>query len=106
MKSEDDDEEEPQSSQLHQRQTEQMETEADGENCEGPEPARNSDLDRHPEQDTVDKIGNSSEPETDDSKIDDWKETREPESRLNSLNDDEVPVSDSRCSAGEKPFSC
>ncbi|XP_042291750.1 gastrula zinc finger protein XlCGF57.1-like isoform X3 [Thunnus maccoyii] len=36
-----DDEEKPQSSQLHQRQTEQMETEADGEDCGGSEPARN-----------------------------------------------------------------
>ena len=103
VKSEDD-EEKPQSSQLHQRQTEQMETEADGEDCGGPEPAKNTDPDRHPEPDTVDKTGDSSEPETDDS--DDWKETREPQSGLNSLNNDEVPVSDSRCSAGEKLFSC
>ncbi|XP_039679898.1 zinc finger protein 235-like [Perca fluviatilis] len=50
-----------QSSQLHQRQTEQMETEADGEDCGGPEPARKSDPDRHPEPET----GDSSEPETD-----------------------------------------
>ncbi|XP_074469095.1 uncharacterized protein LOC141754123 [Sebastes fasciatus] len=97
VKSEDDDEEKPQSSQLHQRQTEQMETEADGEDCGGPEPARNSDPDRHPDSDTVDKIGDSSEPETDYG--DDWKETREPQSGLNSLNNDEVPVSDSGCSA-------
>ncbi|XP_032367363.1 uncharacterized protein LOC116686451 isoform X1 [Etheostoma spectabile] len=41
VKSEDD-EEEAQSSQLHQRQTQHMETEADGEDCGGPEPARNS----------------------------------------------------------------
>ena len=40
VKSEED-EEKPQSSQLHQRQTEQMETEADGEDCGGPEPDRN-----------------------------------------------------------------
>eukprot|EP00064_Thunnus_orientalis_P020937 superscaffoldBa00006060_g21089 len=44
VKSEDD-EKKPQSSQLHQRQTEQMETKADGEDCGGSEPARNS----HPE---------------------------------------------------------
>ena len=104
VKSEEDDEEEPQSSQFHQRQTEQMETEADGEDCGGPEPARNSDPDRHPEPDTVDKTGDSSEPETEHS--DDWKETREPQSGLNCLNNYEVPVSDSRCSAGEKPFNC
>ncbi|XP_075931649.1 uncharacterized protein LOC142931571 isoform X2 [Anarhichas minor] len=83
-----------QSSQLHQsqteetreaeppasRSTEQMETEGDGEDCEGPEPDRNSDPDRHPEPDTVDKTGNSSEPEPE---TDDWKETREPQSGLN-----------------------
>ncbi|KAM6904044.1 uncharacterized protein PEZ65_018781 isoform 2-T3 [Lycodopsis pacificus] len=94
VKSEDD-EEEAQSSQLHQRQTEQMETEADGEDCGGPEPERNSDPDRHPEPDTNEKTGDSSD--TDDSG--DWKETREPQSGLNSVNNDEVPVSDSRCSA-------
>ncbi|KAM6938654.1 uncharacterized protein PEZ65_004908 [Lycodopsis pacificus] len=67
-----DDEEEAQSSQLHQRQTEQMETDADGEDCGGPEPGRNSDPDRHPEPDTDEKTGDSSD--TDDS--DDCKETR------------------------------
>ncbi|XP_075963318.1 uncharacterized protein LOC142967709 [Anarhichas minor] len=97
-----DDEEEAQSSQLHQRQTEQMETEADGEDCGGPEPDRNLDPDRHPEPDTDDKTGDSSD--TDDS--DDWKETREPHSGLNSVKPDEVLVSDSRCSAGEKLFRC
>ncbi|XP_075947926.1 uncharacterized protein LOC142949923 isoform X1 [Anarhichas minor] len=91
-----DDEEEAQSSQLHQRQTEQMETDADGEDCGGPEPDRNSD------PDTDEKIGDSSD--TDDSG--DWKETREPQSGLNSLKPDEVHVSDSRCSAGEKLFTC
>ena len=84
--------------------TAQIKTEADGEDCGGPELARNSDSDRHREPDTDDKTGGSCEPETDNS--DDWKETREPQSGLNSLNNEEVPVSDSRCSAGEKPFSC
>ena len=41
VKSEDDDEDKPQSS--------QMETEADGEDCGGPEPDRNPDPDRHSE---------------------------------------------------------
>ncbi|XP_054461546.1 zinc finger protein 260-like isoform X2 [Anoplopoma fimbria] len=103
VKSEDD-EEKPQSSQLHHRRTEHMETEADGEDCGGPEPDRNSDPDRHPEPDPDEETGDSSEPETDGSE--DWKETREPQSGLNSLNNDEVSVSESRCSAGEKPFSC
>ncbi|XP_039977898.1 gastrula zinc finger protein XlCGF8.2DB-like [Xiphias gladius] len=69
MKSEDD-EEKPQTSQLHQSQTEenkeaeppasssteQMETEADGEDCGGPEPARNSNPDTHLQPDADDKI--------------------------------------------------
>ncbi|XP_029284254.1 zinc finger protein 3 homolog [Cottoperca gobio] len=101
VKSEDD-EEKPQSSQLHQRQTEHMETGADGEDCGGPEPARNSDPETHLQPDTEDKTGDSSD--TDDSE--DWKETREPPSGLNSLGNEEVPISDSRSSAGEKPFSC
>ncbi|XP_051246739.1 uncharacterized protein LOC127358005 [Dicentrarchus labrax] len=51
VKSEDDDDEEkPQSSQLPQRQTEQMETD-DGEDCGGPEPARNSDEHSQPDTD-------------------------------------------------------
>ncbi|XP_032363835.1 gastrula zinc finger protein XlCGF57.1 isoform X2 [Etheostoma spectabile] len=88
-----DDEEEAQSSQLHQRHTQHMETEADGEDCGGPEPARNS----HPllQPETEHQTGDSSEPETDDSA--DWKETREPQSALNSLKHD------SRC---KKTFSC
>ncbi|XP_078123383.1 uncharacterized protein LOC144528581 [Sander vitreus] len=86
VKSEDD-KAEAQSSQLHQRQTQHMETEADGEDCGGPEPARNS----HPHQ--------LLQPETEDQTADsaDWKETREPQSALNSLNHD------SRC---KKTFSC
>ncbi|XP_078123373.1 uncharacterized protein LOC144528572 isoform X2 [Sander vitreus] len=88
-----DDEEEAQSSQLHQRQTQHMETEADGEDCGGPEPARNS----HPllQPETEDQTGDSSDPETDNSA--DRKETREPQSALNSLKHD------SRC---KKTFSC
>ncbi|XP_078099898.1 uncharacterized protein LOC144512823 [Sander vitreus] len=97
VKSEDD-EEIPRFSQLHQRQTAGMKTEADGEDRGGTEQAMKSDPDTHLQLDTDDKTGDSSEPETDDS---DWKETREPQSGLNSLNNDEVPVSDSRCSTSE-----
>ncbi|XP_033989767.1 zinc finger protein 260-like isoform X2 [Trematomus bernacchii] len=100
VKSEDD-EEKPQSSQLHQRQTEHLETEADGEDCGGPEPARNSDPERHLQPETEDNPGDSSE-DTEDSA--DWKETREP--RSNSQRNKQNPVSDSRRSAGEKPFGC
>nr|XP_033933545.1 zinc finger E-box-binding homeobox 1-like isoform X1 [Pseudochaenichthys georgianus] len=101
VKSEDD-EEKPQSSQLHQRQTEHMETEADGEDCGGPEPARSSDPERHLQPETENKPGDFSEPDTEDRA--DWKETREPGS--NSQRNKQDPVSDSRRIAGEKLFSC
>ncbi|XP_078099910.1 uncharacterized protein LOC144512834 [Sander vitreus] len=97
VKSEDD-EEKPMFSQLHQRQNEELKTEAGGENCGGPDP------DTHLQPDTDDETGDSSELETDDSA--DWKETREPQSGLNSLNNDRFPVSGSRCTTGEKAFSC
>ncbi|XP_031155972.2 zinc finger protein 2 homolog [Sander lucioperca] len=98
-----------------------METEADGEDCGGPEPARNS----HPllQPETEDQTGDSSEPETGDSA--DWKETREPQSALNSLKHDSGRKKTFSCSecgrrfgrkthlkthtmthTGEKPFSC
>ena len=82
VKSEDD-EEKPQSSQLHQRQTEQMETEADGENCGGSEPAKNSHPDRHLQPDSDEKTSDSSEPDTDDSDF--WTQTRQSQSDLNSM---------------------
>ncbi|XP_042371672.1 gastrula zinc finger protein XlCGF57.1-like, partial [Plectropomus leopardus] len=97
VKSEDD-EEKPQSSQLHQRLTEQMETEADGEDCGGPEPDRNSHPDTHLQPVSKDGTGEFSVAEIEVS-IDDWKETREPRSGLNSLKNNGVPVR-------EKLFSC
>ncbi|XP_034065744.1 zinc finger protein 189-like [Gymnodraco acuticeps] len=101
VKSEDD-EEKPQSSHLHQRQTEHLETEADGQDCGGPGPARNSDPERHLKPETEENPGDSSEPDTEDRA--DWKKTREPGSH--SLRNKQDPVSDSRRNSGEKPFSC
>ncbi|XP_028427323.1 zinc finger protein 699-like isoform X2 [Perca flavescens] len=98
VKSEDD-EEVPWFSQLHQRQTVELKTEADGEDCGGTDQAMKSDPDTHLQPDTDDKTGDLSELETDES---DWKETIELKSGLNSLNNDEVPVSDSKCSTSEK----
>ena len=72
--------------------------------CGGPEAARNTDPGAHFQPDTDDTSGDSSEPETDDS--DDWKEIRGTRSGLNSLKKSHVPISDSRFSSGEKPFSC
>ncbi|XP_041664492.1 zinc finger protein 664-like [Cheilinus undulatus] len=60
------DEEKPESFQLHEIKTEEMETGDDGEDCEGSEEARSSDAERylHPEIEV--KIEESSESETED----------------------------------------
>ncbi|XP_044192031.1 zinc finger protein 260-like isoform X3 [Thunnus albacares] len=105
VKSEDN-EEKPQSSQLHQRQTEQMEPEADGEDYGGSEPARNSHPHRHLQPDTGDKTSDSSEPEDNDNDDDEGcKETSEPQTGLNLLHD-EVPVSDVICNTMKKLYTC
>ncbi|KAM6904184.1 uncharacterized protein PEZ65_018881 [Lycodopsis pacificus] len=96
VKSEDD-EEEAQSSQLHQRQTEQMETEADGEDCGGPEPDRNSDPDRHLQLSSSETASQCYKQETE--VCDDWNETSEPQSGLNFMKNKE-------CNSPEKQFSC
>ncbi|XP_034052693.1 zinc finger protein 79-like [Gymnodraco acuticeps] len=74
----------------------------DGEDCGGPEPARNSDPERHLQPETEDNPGDSSEPDTEDSG--DWKETREPGS--NSQRNKQDPFSDSRRRTGKKHFRC
>ncbi|XP_063755998.1 gastrula zinc finger protein XlCGF57.1-like [Eleginops maclovinus] len=103
VKSEDD-EEKPQSSDLNQRPTDQITTEADGEDCGEPEPASNLDPDRHLQSDTEDNTGDSSESDTEDSA--DWNETRKSQSGSNSLKKDRGSVNDSRSSAVEKKFLC
>ncbi|XP_034747438.1 zinc finger protein 484-like [Etheostoma cragini] len=72
------------------RGTQHMETEADEEDCRGPEPARNSHL--LLQQETEEQIGNSAEPETEDSNF--LKERSVCLSGLNSLKHDEVTQSD------------
>ncbi|XP_071060566.1 zinc finger protein GLI4-like [Pseudochaenichthys georgianus] len=107
-----DDKEKPQSSQPHQRQTEHMETEAGGDDCRGPESARNSDPESSLQPKTEDDTGDSSEPDTGDSSEPDtedsadWNETREPGSGSNSLKNRQESVSDSRRSAEKKTFGC
>ncbi|XP_078019831.1 uncharacterized protein LOC117247151 [Epinephelus lanceolatus] len=134
VKSEDD-EEKPQSSLLHQSQTEdsretepptsssatQIKTETDGEDCGGSEPARNLDPHGHSQPNTDDEKASDSS-ETEDSDIDwqepmsdsgsetedsvsGWKETRTAESAVNVLKYQEAPVSDDGCDAGKKSFS-
>ncbi|XP_038592399.1 zinc finger protein 184-like isoform X9 [Micropterus salmoides] len=127
VKSEDE-EEKPQSPQLHQSQTEdnreaepsasssatQIKTETDG----GSEPAGNLDPDSHLQPDTDEKASDTevsdndwqeplsdSEAETEDSD-NGWKETRAPESGVNALKYKEAPVSDAGCNAGKRYFSC
>ncbi|XP_044192010.1 gastrula zinc finger protein xFG20-1-like isoform X1 [Thunnus albacares] len=83
--------------------TEQMETEADGEDCEGSEPARNSDPGRHLQPDSPDKISDPSETDVSD---DDLTETREPQSDLNSMKNKEILVSDMKFNTGNNSFIC
>ncbi|XP_053190767.1 oocyte zinc finger protein XlCOF7.1-like [Scomber japonicus] len=90
-----DDEEKPQSSHLHQRQTENMKTEADGEDCGGSEPDKNVKPDTHLQPNAEDKTSNSSVTDTDDS--DEWKESSEAQSDLKSPDS---------CNASKKLFSC
>ncbi|XP_062266638.1 zinc finger and SCAN domain-containing protein 12-like [Platichthys flesus] len=96
MKSEED-EEKPELSQLHQSQTE--ENRAD---CGEQEPARNSGPHGHLQKDTADKTEYSSE--TEDSE-DDWMQTWEPQSGLNTKNDKQ-PLSDMKSKTGKKAFGC
>ncbi|XP_045924692.1 uncharacterized protein LOC123982844 isoform X2 [Micropterus dolomieu] len=117
VKSEDE-EEKPQSPQLHRSQTEdnreaepsasssatQIKTETDG----GSEPAGNLDPDSHlqpvSDNDWQEPLSDSG-PKTEDSG-NGWKETRAPESGVNALKYKETPVSDAGCNAGKRSFSC
>ncbi|XP_070708317.1 zinc finger protein 260-like [Pempheris klunzingeri] len=128
------DEEKPQSSQLHQSQTEdnreaeppvsssatQIKTESDGEDCGGSEPARNQDPDGHSQLSTDEKTSDSSETEVSD---DEWQEplsdcgpetedsdsvwkTRAPESDVDGLKYNEAPVSVVGHNTDKKSFRC
>uniref|UniRef100_UPI0037E8F246 zinc finger protein OZF-like n=1 Tax=Semicossyphus pulcher TaxID=241346 RepID=UPI0037E8F246 len=110
VKSEEDDGEKPQSSQLHQTQTEEhrdaecLKTAADGEDCGGSEPDRNFKPDSHLQPVTHDESSHSSESDTDDSSCD-WEETSEPQSGLNPLQNKEEPVEDKECNNVNTPVS-
>ncbi|XP_037622314.1 zinc finger and SCAN domain-containing protein 22-like [Sebastes umbrosus] len=107
VKSEEDDEKKAQSSQLHESQSEENgeaeRTEAEGDDCGGPEPARNSDPDSPLQPAAHDKTSHYSEPETDDSR--DWEETEKPQSALNPLQNNEVSVSDLECNTAKTSVS-
>ncbi|XP_070702882.1 zinc finger protein 79-like [Pempheris klunzingeri] len=101
---EEDDEEKSSSSQLHQSQTEpvagcssgQMGAEADGEDCGGPEPARNLDPESYFQSVSENKASDCSQPETEVSD-DECQVSREPQPGL-------VPESD--VTAAKKSFIC
>ncbi|XP_073319762.1 uncharacterized protein [Pagrus major] len=109
VKSEEDDEEEPQSSQLHQIKTEEirdgehLKTEADGEDCGGPGPDRNFNPDTLLQPAARVKVSHS-EPESDDSW--DWEDTRKHQSGSNALQHNKAPVSDVEGGTGVRPFGC
>ncbi|XP_029918928.1 uncharacterized protein LOC115367374 isoform X1 [Myripristis murdjan] len=87
VKDEDDEEKAP-SLQLHQSQTEPMETKADGEDCGGAEPGRNWDPAAaflQPAGDGQLLCSHSAVCKTEDGE-DDYKETREPQSGLDSFS--------------------
>ena len=90
VKSEED-EEKPELSQLHQSQTEENRVD-----CGEQEPGRNSRPDGHLQPGTEEKTVDSE---------DDWMQTREPQSGLNTKTNTQ-PVSDMKCTTDKKAFSC
>ncbi|XP_056299636.1 oocyte zinc finger protein XlCOF28-like isoform X2 [Pseudoliparis swirei] len=96
VKSEDD-EEEAQSSHLHQRLTEHMETEADG-----PEPDWNPDPARHPEPDKETEPYSEAEDSVD---VEFWKETRKHQSGFTYQRSKKLSADDG-LHRSRKPFSC
>ncbi|KAM6974276.1 uncharacterized protein LKV04_015914 [Tautogolabrus adspersus] len=106
VKSEDDDEEKPQSSELHEDQTEEsregehLKSEADGEDCGGIEPARNLNLDRFLTPTSQHIISNSNDAKMND-RCFDRVVTSNPLSGLNCLQTIDEPLSDLECKTGK-----
>uniref|UniRef100_A0A3Q3M179 C2H2-type domain-containing protein n=1 Tax=Labrus bergylta TaxID=56723 RepID=A0A3Q3M179_9LABR len=106
---EEDDGENPQTSQLNENQTEKgrdiehLKRESDGEDCEGSEPDRDFNPDSHLQTVSPDKTSHFSGSDTDDSG--DWEEREEPQEGLNPLQNKDVPVSDMNCNTGNTSVS-
>ncbi|XP_045914811.1 zinc finger protein 260-like isoform X3 [Micropterus dolomieu] len=100
MKSEEDDEEKPQSSQLHQteenRDAEHLKTETDGEDSGGPEPARNLNPGGHLQPDNKTSLSSETEDRSDV-----LKQRKERQPGLHTLKNNEAG-----CDAAKQCFSC
>ncbi|XP_041665553.1 zinc finger protein OZF-like [Cheilinus undulatus] len=109
VKSEEDDGEELQSSRLHENQSEEdrytayLKTEANGEDCGGPEADRDFNPDCYLQSVTLDETSNISVCDTDDSG--DWEESDEPQEGLNPLQNNDLAVSDIECNTGNSSVS-
>ncbi|XP_062291805.1 zinc finger and SCAN domain-containing protein 31-like [Scomber scombrus] len=105
------DEGKPQSSQIHQRQTqenretEHLKAEADGEGCGGSELPINTCPERHLQPDRHVKNSHFSEPETEDRTYC-WMDITDLQPDLNTLNNNLTPINVMRCNTGTKSYSC
>ncbi|XP_060915229.1 zinc finger protein 771-like [Labrus mixtus] len=105
VKTEEDDEEKPQSSQFQQTQTDQirdeyLKAEAKGEESEGSDPTTDFNPDSHLQPVSDEEASHSSD--TDDSG--DW-DASEPHEGLNPLQNKDTPVSDVNCDTGNTSVS-
>ncbi|XP_041664484.1 zinc finger protein OZF-like [Cheilinus undulatus] len=103
MKSEEEDEEKPHSSQLHQRQSNQRETESERKDCGGSGAERVSNPHSHLQSVTSDKTSVLSGSDTDHS--DDWGESDKPQEDLNPQQNKDVAVSYMECNTGNAPVT-
>ncbi|XP_060915223.1 zinc finger protein 135-like isoform X6 [Labrus mixtus] len=109
MKTEEDDGEKPQCSQLNENQTEKsrdieyLKTGADGEDCGGSEPDRDFNPDSHLQPVSPNNTLHLSGSDTDDSS--DCEEREEPQEGLNPLQNKDLPVSDMNCNTGNTSVS-
>ncbi|XP_041664311.1 zinc finger protein 135-like [Cheilinus undulatus] len=109
VKSEEEDGEKPQSSQLHEIQSEEnrdpgyLKTESVGEDCGGSEADRDFNPDYHLQAVTLDKTSHLSGSDTDDSA--DWEESYEPQEGLTQVQSKDRAVSDEKCETGDTSVS-